>query len=102
MAWFADLEPCGYFVVDSVIAVGWLEQGRPFATGPVAKEVYARLVELAKDPWQPLATAGGHHCDLCLYEGPRGSSNLFVPGDGKVFVCPELVTHYMNAHCGRP
>jgi hypothetical protein len=102
MAWFADLEPRTYFGVDSVVAVGWLEQGRPFATGPVAKEVYARLVELLKNPWEPCSSGGSHHCDLCLYEGATGSKNLFVPGDGIVFVCPELITHYMNAHAYRP
>ena len=36
---------------------------------------------------------------LCLYAGEaHGKKNLFIPGDGIVFVCPELVTHYMNAH----
>jgi hypothetical protein len=102
MTWFADLEPCTYFGVDSLVAVGWLEQGHPFPTGPVASEIYTRLVELCKDSWQPWVFAGSHRCDLCLYEGKNGNGNLFVPGDQMVYVCPELVTHYMNAHGYRP
>ncbi len=42
---------------------------------------------------------GVHPCGLCRYGGEaHGKNNLFIPGDGCIFVCPELVTHYMNAH----
>jgi hypothetical protein len=105
MAWFADLSPCDYFGAECahcLLAVGWLERGRPFPTGPVDPEVYARLVELLKDPWQPAISAGFHRCDLCLYEGETGERNLFIPAGGVVFVCPELIPHYMNAHGYRP
>jgi hypothetical protein len=60
------------------------------------------LVELLRNPWQPAICLGFHHCDLCLYEGPPGKRNLFVPTEGMVFVCPELIAHYMNAHGYRP
>ena len=106
MAWFADLSPCSYFGEESagcLRSVGWLERGRPFATGPVDPAVYTRLVELLKDPWQPGLFVGVHHCDLCQYEGSATSvRNLFVPSEGTVFVCPELITHYMNAHWYQP
>ena len=94
MAWFADLSPCTYFgeeCATSLRSVGWLERGRPFATGAVNSEVFVRLVEMVKDPWQPVFFAGVHFCDLCLYEGnSAGVKNVFIPGDGVVFVCPEL------------
>ena len=105
MAWYADLSPCDYFAAGCTSflrAVGWLERGRPFATGPVDAAVYERLVEMFRDPWQPGIFLGFHRCDLCLYEGESGKRNLFVPADGLVFVCPELVTHHMNAHEYRP
>ena len=99
------LSPCCYFGAESadcLLAVGWLERGRPFPTGAVDAAVYARLVEPLKDPWQPGICTGLHRCDLCLYEGETGKRNLFVPGGGAVFVCPELVAHDMNAHAYRP
>jgi hypothetical protein len=105
MAWYEDLAPCDYFgheCESCLQAVGWLERGHPFLTGLVAIEVYARLVELLKDSWQPGIIMGFHHCDLCMYEGPSGKRNLFVPAGEVAFVCPELITHYMNAHGYRP
>jgi hypothetical protein len=46
---------------------------------------------------------GTHECDLCLYEGEvHGVNNIFVPGEEFLFVCPELIVHYMNAHGYQP
>jgi hypothetical protein len=101
MTWFADLTPCDYFSggpAANLEAVGWLESGQPFPTGIVERAVYDKLVTLLKSPWQPVVTMGVHHCDLCTYGGPAGSSNLFVPAGPRIFVCPELIVHYMNAH----
>lgn len=105
MAWFEDLSPCSYFGQECagfLRAVGWLERGKPFATGLVDVEVYKRLVEMCKDPWHPRTFLGSHCCDLCLYEGQSGKRNLFIPAGGAVFVCPEMITHYMNEHGYRP
>jgi hypothetical protein len=57
---------------------------------------------LLQEPWQPGIFMGFHRCDLCLYEGPSGKRNLFVPSDGFAFVAPELIAHDMNAHGYRP
>lgn len=105
MAWYEDLQPCDYFGPDFaryLRAVGWLESGHAFPTGRVEAAVYARLIELLKEPWEPGAFVGWHQCDLCQYEGPTGLRNLFVPGPGFAFVAPELIAHYMNAHSYRP
>lgn len=105
MTWHADLAPfadLGPGYETCLRAVGWLERGRPFPTGAVDAAVYERLVELARDPWQPAIAMGFHRCDLCLYDGASGRRNLYVPGDGVLFVCPELIAHYMNAHGYRP
>jgi hypothetical protein len=102
MAWFADLSPCDYFGAEFaplLRAVGWLEHGKPFSAGAVEPQVFERLAELRRDPWQPATAAGHHACDLCVYEAEaRGSRNLFIPGSGLLYVCPELIVHYMNAH----
>jgi hypothetical protein len=79
-----------------------LERGRAFDTGGVDPAVYAKLVELLRDPWRPAVVTGPHCCDLCLYDGPLGIRNLFVPAGDMAFVCPELTAHYMNAHAYRP
>jgi hypothetical protein len=105
VAWFEDLSCCDYFgaeFADVLQAVGWLQRGHDFPQGAADRRVFDRLEEFRKDPWQPAVTAGPHQCDLCSYDGAFGTSNLFVPGGGKLFVCPELITHYMNAHQYRP
>lgn len=103
MAWIEDLSPVTGYKAD-FLAIGWLERGKPFATGPVDEAVYVRLVEMVKDPWRPRwITMGFHRCDLCLYEGTHSSRReLYIPADGFLFVCPELIVHYMNAHWYRP
>jgi hypothetical protein len=96
---------CGYFgdqVADCLTAIGWLERGRAFPSGAVDVDIYSKLLALLDDPWQPVVTMGSHTCDLCLYDGQSGTKNLFVPASNVAFVCPELITHYMNAHGYRP
>jgi hypothetical protein len=105
--WYADLSPWGDVGNESQAsrfrAVGWLERGKPFVTGPVDTAVYEQLVEMLKDPWRPYISMGFHRCDVCLYNGDQsGKRDLFVPGDGVIYVAPELITHYMNAHWYQP
>lgn len=105
MAWFEDLSFCAYFGADAATAlraVGWLESGRAFTTGSVPRPVFDKLLELRTNPWQPMVAVGIHNCDLCLYDGEAGLTNLFIPGAGFIYVCPELIVHYMNAHAYAP
>ena len=106
MAWFADLGPLNYFpgsAAEILIAIGWLEHGHSFDTGAVDREVYGRLEALLQDPFQPLVSAGYHGCSICLFRPEaKGTANLFVPAGSVVYVCPELILHYMNAHHYRP
>lgn len=102
MTWYADLSQCDYFGADAASflrSVGWLESGRPYSQGQVETEVYHRLVELCKEPWQPVVCMGPHNCDLCRYESAAMSTkNLIIPGDGFLYVAPEGIVHYMNVH----
>jgi hypothetical protein len=105
MTWFEDLAECCYFRsfrLPALRAIGWLERGKPFPVGEVQPEVHAALAELARDPWAPVHCLGWHDCDLCSCEPANGAANLFVPGNGVIYVCPVLITHYMNAHGYRP
>jgi hypothetical protein len=95
--WIEDLAPNSIFA--NTVAVGWLERDHAYPVGVIAVEVFEKLAALLTDPWQPAVAGGGHGCDLCLYKPEAmGGSNVFVPGNGKVFVAPELILHYMNAH----
>lgn len=70
--------------------------------GSVPKCFFDKLKNLLKDPWQPFAFSGVHHCKLCQYDSPSGHANLFVPDGSRIFVCPELIVHYIAAHHYQP
>ena len=111
MTFFADLEPYGD---PQLLAVGWLEAGHDYQSGVVSETLFSKLVQLFADPWQPVATAGFHQCSLCQFaSGPRtltfqgqtvslGAANLFVPGDGVIYVAPSVMLHYIDAHSYAP
>lgn len=62
---------------------------------PGARE---RLEYLLGDPWDPFGPhyRGQHTCELC--GGKWSKLNLFVPGTCAVYVAPELILHYIDAH----
>ncbi len=100
-----DLQQCVYAPssAEHILGVGWLERDEEFSVGPTSFAVYQRLQEFAKEPWQPFIFAGSHSCELCQYEGERsGTANIFIPFEKRIFVCPELILHYMNAHQYQP
>jgi hypothetical protein len=100
-----DLSPCSCLPVfaDHILAVGWLDNSFDFPTGSTPHGVFDRLVSFAKAPWQPFVACGVHECGLCQFDGERsGTANLFIPFAGKIYVCPELITHYINAHHYQP
>lgn len=113
MSHFDDLSPNSYFGrwEDVLISVGWLDGSADYPHGAVSLDFFRALVRLLLDPWQPGVFAGRAPCSLCqfsdgpgtlTFEGNRiqlGSANLFVPSpQGKVFVAPSLVAHYIDAH----
>jgi hypothetical protein len=109
---YSDLASCDYFGKwqDVLLAVGWLEAGRPFSKGAVSKEFFRALVQLGRDPWQPLVAAGRQTCSLCRFTGgpgelrfeetalALGAANIFVPGKVGVYVAPSLIAHYVDGH----
>ena len=99
-----DLEPCRYFAVEceALTAVGWLGKEATFETGSVSKQLFHKLKELCSTPWQPIASAGFHLCELCQFDAPACSDNIFVPHQGKIYVSPVAILHYISAHWYRP
>jgi hypothetical protein len=113
MAWFEDLSPwpsAGPEHAACLRAVGWLSPARPFALGNVDTAFYRRLCELAQDPWAPWVSGGAHSCEFCRFTGgghasynglgvpARSARELFVPGEGVLYVSPVSITHYIDAH----
>jgi hypothetical protein len=99
-----DLEPCRYFPVEceTLIAIGWLGKEVTFETGPISEQFFCKLKELCSAPWQPIASAGFHFCELCQFDAPRFSENVFVPYRGKIYVAPAAIVHYISTHWYRP
>lgn len=112
MAHFEDLKPCDYFgrVDGRLLAVGWLDRSHAFPKGTVARSFFETLSKTIAEAWQPFASAGRHPCEFCVFTGgpvelrvggvsvPLGTSNVFVPGEGVVYVAPSLIVHYIDAH----
>jgi hypothetical protein len=111
VAWFPDLGSIDYFSTHErvpLLPVGWLDGVHEFATGVVATDDFARLKELLVDPWAPMHFMGWHECELGLHAGmsfpqvPSGYRNLFVPSGSVLYVAPEMILHYIEAHRYRP
>ena len=112
MTYYNDLDPCDYFGPGGarLLAIGWLDVGRPYSRGPVPAAFFEPLAQLAVNPWQPLVTAGRHACPFCVFTGGPveirvgdasvllGVNNVFVPAADAVYVTPSLVLHYIDAH----
>jgi len=109
MAYIPDLTPCRYFPLDpqgKLIAVGWLDRRYPYPRGTVPQEV---IQGLWRGWWEPFRAMGYHQCEFCEWEDPRirigchvSQRNLFIPGDQRVYVAPELILHYIEDHCYCP
>jgi len=107
MTFYADLGPIDYFRSSgspSWRAVGWLGEGKPFSQGQVSDAFVKRLGALMQRFEQPFFFMGAHACELCPASGPRASGqyNLWVPGNGVIYVVPYLIQHYIHEHHYRP
>ena len=112
MSYYDDLAfwPLAGEPIETLRAIGWIEQGHPFTRGVVSEKFFGELVQLLVQPWQPAVAAGLHRCSLCRFTGGPGTLNyngtsvtmgaatLFVPGDGRIYSAPSLIAHYIDAH----
>lgn len=104
MSYYKDLEKCDYFPFnyDKLLAVGWLSNEHKFPKGVVSSEFFKKLCDLSVDPWAPIISAGGHTCELCQYDPPMFSKNLFIPYKNIIYVAPVAITHYIAQHWYKP
>ena len=103
MTYYADL--ANTTQIDSgplVRAIGWLSAGHPFSRGVSPPEFVEKLRALCARwarstealGWP--AAGGPHRCDFCATFMAAG--NLGVPAENVLFVAPEMVIHYVEAH----
>ena len=121
VATYEDLTPLLYFDHPSfagwsevLVAVGWLGEERSYRKGGVEIPFIRALVTHLRNPWQPVASGGSHLCEFCrCNEAPpflrfendnisMGCSNVFIPGDSRIYYAPSAILHYIDAHEYRP
>ena len=107
MTWYPDLGQ-STMVADGehVRAIGWLSPRHAFTKGEVPAEFLSRLQDFAKDCFESTEALGWgiflgvHCCDFCGQSMAGG--NFGVPQGEVLFVCPEMLPHYIEAHGYRP
>jgi hypothetical protein len=110
MTYFPDLTSCSYFgkaEADKLVAIGWLDEAHPYTQGKVSENILEKLFELLVKPWAPSYFMGYADCPWCgedydaTYKGHSvqiGALNLFVSGEGFLYVMPSLAAHYILSH----
>ena len=107
MAYFPDMGTATQIASGpSVRDVGWLTVTVPYATGEMPPEFVSKLRLLATHwgastealGWP--AAGGPHTCEIC--GRARAAGNFGVPGDSVLYVAPEMVAHYVEAHSYAP
>jgi hypothetical protein len=82
--------------------VGWLGGGHAYTRGEAPPALVGRLQEYARrwgDSVEALGwpvAAGCHDCELCGAFATAG--NFGVPAGELLYVCPEMIPHYVEAH----
>jgi hypothetical protein len=129
---YEDLSPCWYFAHSSgpeeekLKAVGWLAWDHPYKRRRVRlpEQRFGQLLRLLVAPWEPTHFMGSHECEFCPVQAPEretleefyerhrierdglvvdfGATNLFVPGEGCVYVAPSMTVHYVDSHNYEP
>jgi hypothetical protein len=85
-----------------VRAVGWLDSDHEFPQGDPPSGFVERLQRFSQH-WGDSAEVlglnlflGGHTCEFC--NGVSGSGSFGVASGELLFVCPDLIAHYVRCH----
>ena len=111
MAYYKDFTPCTYFEESRwlcrLMAIGWIERGKPFPKGRTDNAVIERIHMLRDEfraAFPSIVFRGLHTCSLCAACNAGGATldqshiNLFIPHCGFLFVAPARIDHYIQAH----
>ena len=103
MSWYADLSTTTMIASGPYVrAIGWLSAEHPFPTGSTSPDFLARLKQCcerwgdANDSLQWDLFMGVHECELC--NSCMAAGNVGVPAGKLLYVAPEMVAHYVEAH----
>lgn len=95
------------------LAVGWLQQGKPYPTGRLPAEFATRLLPFC---YEANSLPGGRRDARCALSRDCGllrplseadnivyfDSHIRVIGEEDIFAAPALIYHYVTAHQYRP
>lgn|SRR6185312_1396314 len=116
--YFEDLSPYEYDrrpANPAIVNVGWLSVDRPYQAGNVPPAFLEAIRTLVASPVN--LYRGVHACEFCPspmttrngapwwqpVPGSTGSGEIRVTGgDGRTYVAPVLLLHYLEAHRYRP
>lgn len=107
MAYYPDLGTSTQIVAGPFVrAVGWLAKGHNYPTGSVTQELKARL-KVFTNGWSVCVSVlgwpisvGPHECEFC--SGVYAAGTFGVPAGALLYVCPQMLEHYVSAHRYRP
>jgi hypothetical protein len=116
---FEDLALCNYDLgpfdasawYSPLLTIGWLEHPHPFPTGYTKSDFIARLESLIAascEHYSSYGFRGVHTCSICSYGDRRPARpvrcqlNIWVPGDGVIYIAPGTITHYVGDHEYQP
>jgi len=91
---------------EHVRAVGWLHPDHPFSRGAVPPEFVVRLKEFMTRPssrdddFHFPGFGGIHACEFC--GKAHGGGNLGVPSENLLYIFPDMLVHYIEAHDYKP
>jgi len=118
--YFPDLSPYQYGrdpLDPAIVNIGWLSEDHPYETGDVPTDFVEAIRSMVAAPVN--LYRGVHQCEFCPappvvtspgglkiakpLPGTTGNGEIRVPGsDGRTYVAPVLVLHYVEAHRYRP
>lgn len=90
-----------------LLTVGWIEHPHHFPIGDTEiafQQKLATLVNGSRSNYPHYYFRGCYSCTLCVdskVAGPNGiwsQENIFVPGDGVIYVSPGAIVHYVGIH----
>jgi hypothetical protein len=97
MSYYADLTPYNYHhYSEKEFNIGWLQKDQDFPKGEVPEGFLDKLKKYSE--FKMFQTKGWHNCDFCE-ENAHGSNEIrVVSKDIKIYACPMLIIHYIEAH----
>jgi len=115
MTHFVDLSVCCYhsgaYASNEwrcpLLAVGWIETGHKFPIGLSPEWLLRKIADMRHSMSTTFISQkfrGLHQCSICPGKDFLQDShiNLFVPGNGCVYLAPGRIDHYIELHKYRP